>query len=518
MSLEYCYPLKEGEILNQENLQYSLFFVTIHGSEYERTKLSKRLVCAVKHLPLRLTIHYEKDIEKSIEIGVRKDPTLTMGKEILVEGLVSAEKLTEIFQKLLKINQEHIKEQKMKNVIIVGAGFAGLHVFYKIRHLIGEKIKLTVIDSRSHSLLKPSLPEVSFEGAPISHSLVELKHTIESKGATFIQDEITNIDADKNELSLKNGNKLEYDYIFITVGAIKDYDAIKGFREYGYSVCDDIQAQRLWQRVKDFKGGKIVTGAAKSTWGRLVEAPLLKAPCEGPIGEIMFMLDYYLSNEKNLTRGKDFSIDVFTPGEIFFEDVGDNPRNAVGQVMQERNISLHNNKVVTEIGEDFVKFEDGSSLSSNLTIIIPPYTAPEVIKNSNIGDEKGFIPTDKQMRHLEYKNIFSAGDITALAQPKLGHVAIIQAGIAAATFMNDIGEDVEIPPHDLEVFCIMNMGGHDATLILSNVLYNGNIDKAIHSPLAKMMKWGFDNYLYYNKGHMPPDFAMDMTDKILKIL
>ena len=101
MSLEYCYPLKEGEILNDEHPEYPLFSVTIHGSDRERVKLSKRLVCAVKHLPLRLRIRYEKDAEKSIALGVRKDPTLMLDTKILAEGLVSAETLTEIFETLL---------------------------------------------------------------------------------------------------------------------------------------------------------------------------------------------------------------------------------------------------------------------------------------------------------------------------------------------------------------------------------------------------------------------------------
>ena len=406
----------------------------------------------------------------------------------------------------------------MKKVVILGAGFAGLHIFYKIRRLIGKTIEVTVIDRRSHSLLKPSLPEVAFEGAPLSHSLVELEHTLRSRGAEFIRDEVTRIDAAANRLELSNGGQVEYDYLFIALGAVKDYDAIKGYREYGYSVCDDEQAQRLWERVRTFTGGDIVTGAAKSTWGTRVDAPPLSAPCEGPIGEIMFMLDYYLERDRHLQRRKDYKIDVFTPGGIFFEDVGDTPREVVGKQMKAREIALHNNKVLTEIGKDFVAFEDGTTMPCDLAIVIPPYSAPEVLKRSQIGDEKGFIPTDTQMRHLDYPNIFAAGDITALAQPKLGHVAIIQGAIAAATLMKELGEDVKIPPHDLEVFCIMNMGGHDATLIVSDVLYGGSTDKAIYSPLSKMMKWGFDSYLYYNKGHMPPDFAMEMTDKLLKIV
>jgi len=406
----------------------------------------------------------------------------------------------------------------MKKVVILGAGFSGLHVFYKIRHLIGKKIDVTVIDARSHSLLKPSLPEVAFDGAPISHSLVELKHTIESRGATFVHDEVVHIDAEKSTLKLKSGADENYDYLFVTLGAVKDYDAIKGFREYGYSVCDDTQAQRLWERVKTFEGGKIVTGAAKSTWGTRVDAPPLSAPCEGPIGEIMFMLDYYLHEDKGLEREKDYKVDVFTPGEIFFEDVGDTPRGVVGKQMQKREIDLHNNKVLTEIGEAFIAFEDGTKMECDLAVIIPPYSAPQVLKDSKIGDEKGFIPTDKQMRHLDYDNIFAAGDIAALAQPKLGHIAIIQGAIAAATLMKELGEDVEIPPHDLEVFCIMNMGGHDATIIVSDVLYDGKTDKAHYSPISRIMKWGFDSYLYYNKGNMPPDFALEMIDKLVKIV
>lgn len=321
-----------------------------------------------------------------------------------------------------------------------------------------------------------------------------------------------------NLLELKGGAHESYDYLMLTLGAVKDYDAIKGFREYSYSVCDDTQAQRLWERVKTFEGGKIVTGAAKSTWGTRVDAPPLSAPCEGPIGEIMFMLDYYLDKDKGLEREKDYKVDVFTPDEIFFEDVGDTPREVVGKYMQERKIDLHNNKVLTEIGKDFMAFEDGTKMECDLAIIIPPYSAPQVLKDSDIGDEKGFILTDKQMRHLDFDNIFAAGDITALAQPKLGHVAIIQGAIAAASLLKALGEDVEIPPHDLEVFCIMNMGGHDATMIVSDVLYGGTIDKALYSPISKMMKWRFDSYLYYNKGHMPPDFALEMTDKLVKLV
>ena len=406
----------------------------------------------------------------------------------------------------------------MKKVVMIGAGFAGLHIFSKIRYLIGSKIELTIIDAREYSLLKPSLPEVAFDGAPISHSLVELEHTITGKGAEFVHDTVVNVDAKANTISLKSGKTLKYDYLILAPGAVKNYDAIEGFNEFGYSVCDDTQAQKLWKKVQTFEGGKVVVGSAKSVQGSLVDAPKLKAPCEGPIGEIMFMLGYYLREEKHLKQVKDFKIDVFTPGAVFFEDVGPKPHEVVGRFMKEQAIDLHINKVITKIGKDFVSFEDGTQMPSDLTIVIPPYTAPKFLLDSGLGDEFGFIPTDITMRHLDYLNIFAAGDSTSLSQPKLGHIAIIQGGIAAASLLKELGEDIVIPPHKLSIFCIMNMGGYEATLIESDYLYGNTTDIALHSPMARMMKWGFDSYLHFSRGNMPPEFAMNMTEKLIKLL
>jgi len=98
MSSESCYSPSEGEVVNGSNDTWPLLCVTLHGSSRERVKLSKRLTCATKHLPIRLRIHYETDTEKSIEAGVSRDPTLTLDGEIFLEGLVQAEEISERFE------------------------------------------------------------------------------------------------------------------------------------------------------------------------------------------------------------------------------------------------------------------------------------------------------------------------------------------------------------------------------------------------------------------------------------
>jgi len=402
---------------------------------------------------------------------------------------------------------------KTINIVILGGGFAGLRAYYRL-HEYNKNINIILVDKRAKSLEKPSLPEVAFSGKHIDQVLIDLKKIITHKGDTYINDEVIKINPKLNHIHLKKGEKINYDYLVIASGVIKDFDSIKGFNKFGYSMCDDKHAVKLWEKVKDFKGGNVVIGTAKSKFGTRVDAPKLVAPCEGPIGEAMFMVDYDL-RQKNLREKS--TINVFTPGEIFFEDIGDHVRNTVGAIMQKRDIKLSNNKVIIEISKTAVKFEDGTEMASDLAIIIPPYKALPIFKESGLGDEEGFIPTDKTMKHLDFDNIYAVGDINALAQPKLGHIAIHQADIAISAILKKITGKGEIIPFKPSVFCIMNMGGTDATLIYSDSLYNGKNDLAYHSPLSHMMKWSFDSYYYYTQGHMPPDFSMTGMEKFLEL-
>jgi len=99
--MEVCAPLDENGIINSDHPEWPLFEGVIYGDKTLCTKLSKRLVCGVKHLPLRLKLSIITDTEKAVENGISHDPTLLVNGEPLIEGLVSAEELEVDFQTLL---------------------------------------------------------------------------------------------------------------------------------------------------------------------------------------------------------------------------------------------------------------------------------------------------------------------------------------------------------------------------------------------------------------------------------
>ncbi len=96
-----CHTMSNGEILNADKTRYPLFHAVLYGDKVSTAKFSKRLSCAIKHLPLRVEFSYEYDTLKAVEKGIAKDPTLVLDGEIFLEGLVQAEEISKAFEALV---------------------------------------------------------------------------------------------------------------------------------------------------------------------------------------------------------------------------------------------------------------------------------------------------------------------------------------------------------------------------------------------------------------------------------
>ena len=99
---EACHEMRAGEILNSSSVEYPLYKAVLFGDKINCAKLSKRLSCAIKHLPIRVEFSFEYDTQKAVDRGITKDPTLTLNGNIFIEGLIQAEEITVIFEELIK--------------------------------------------------------------------------------------------------------------------------------------------------------------------------------------------------------------------------------------------------------------------------------------------------------------------------------------------------------------------------------------------------------------------------------
>ena len=160
------------------------------------------------------------------------------------------------------MSADNDKHTIRKKIVIIGAGFGGLRFLYDIKKQFKDEMEIVIVDERETSLEKPSLVEVALAGKPVSHTQIPIRNIARSQKVEFVNSRASKIVPEENLVTLKNGSNINYDYLVIAAGAVKNYDALPGFKEHGYSVCDDYQAPRMWDAINSFKGGNIVIGAS----------------------------------------------------------------------------------------------------------------------------------------------------------------------------------------------------------------------------------------------------------------
>ena len=106
-------------------------------------------------------------------------------------------------------------------VMIVGAGFAGLHAAKGLAHL---PVDVTVVDRRNHHTFQPLLYQVALavlSPADIAQPIrTILRH---QQNTQVLMDEVIGIDVQARHIALASGAQLPYDYLVLATGATHSY-------------------------------------------------------------------------------------------------------------------------------------------------------------------------------------------------------------------------------------------------------------------------------------------------------
>jgi NADH dehydrogenase len=107
------------------------------------------------------------------------------------------------------------------NVVIVGAGFAGI---YAAKSLGKAPVKITVVDKHNHHLFQPMLYQVATAGLSESDIASPIRSVLRHQANTqVLLGEVTEVRPNKREISLGDGSILSYDYLILAAGARHSY-------------------------------------------------------------------------------------------------------------------------------------------------------------------------------------------------------------------------------------------------------------------------------------------------------
>jgi NADH dehydrogenase len=132
-------------------------------------------------------------------------------------------------------------------VVIVGAGFAGLHAARAVWRL---PVDVTVIDRRNHHTFQPLLYQVALavlSPADIAQPIrTILRH---QQNTEVLMDTVNGIDVQARRVSLASGAQLSYDYLVLATGATHSYFGKDDWAKYAPGLKSIEDATEIRRRV-----------------------------------------------------------------------------------------------------------------------------------------------------------------------------------------------------------------------------------------------------------------------------
>jgi len=314
----------------------------------------------------------------------------------------------------------------MKNILVLGGGFAGVEAAIYLRK---KNFNVTLVTNRDYFYIFPTSIWVPTNESSFEDVCVDMKELRDAHGFELVIDEVEKISAKESAVTLKSGVVMDsYDYLVVALGASKMKH--KGL-ENTLSICGAPE-QSLEIRYQLDK--LVAMGKGNICFGFGGNPNDNSAVRGGPGFELLF-------NVHNMLKKKgireNYNLTFFAPMAEPGKRMGPQALKMMDMFFSKLNIDQHFGKKIKHFEDDGIVFEDDSKLESDLTMFIPAGDGHSVIKESDLPtNAAGFIKTDDFSNVIfEDKNmptnIYAAGDIAALEGydwgAKQGHIAEVMA-------------------------------------------------------------------------------------------
>ena len=347
----------------------------------------------------------------------------------------------------------------MKNLVILGAGTAGTMMANKLHKDLNRRIwNITIIDKDVTHYYQPGFLFIPF-GIYQPEDVIRSKAEFLPKEVNFIIDEVSLIEGEKNQVTLKGGRTIPYDVLIVATGADVVPEETPGLKgDLWYKDIFDFYTYegttQLAKKLQDWKGGKLVINLTET----LIKCPV--APLE-----FAFLADAFFT-EKGMRSKVDIS--YVTPLSGAFTKP--KATKMLSALLEEKHINVVPDFYTQEVdnARKVLISYDQKEVPFDLLVTVPVNKGAEMIAASNLGDEDGlnFVPTDKQtLQSKKFENVFVIGDATNVPASKAGSVAHFEGEILLENILSFINKLPLEAKFDGHANCFIETGYGKAALI-----------------------------------------------------
>ena len=322
------------------------------------------------------------------------------------------------------------------DVVIVGAGAGGISVASSLKSR-KPGLDIAVIDPADIHYYQPGWTMVG-GGVFQAQQTAKTMGSLIPRGVHWIKAAVAAFEPENNAVILDGCRVVKYDRLVVCPGLKLDWGKIEGLEEtlgrngvtsnYRYDL-----APYTWQLVENMKQGRA-----------LFTQPPMPIKCAGAPQKAM-----YLSGDAWSRRGvlKDIDIQFMNAGGVLFGVKDYVP--ALMEYVEKYDASLNffHDLVSVDGASKRATFKvakpdaDQTEVTVEFDImhVCPPQAAPDFIRVSPLADAAGWVDVDQAtLRHKEFDNIWSLGDVMNAPNAKTAAAARKQAPTVADNIVADI--------------------------------------------------------------------------------
>jgi sulfide:quinone oxidoreductase len=314
----------------------------------------------------------------------------------------------------------------MVKVLILGGGFAGVIAAERLAEELKDEHQITLVSRTPQFVFYPALVRLAFGKCSTEDVSFDLRRTMLNRRVNFVEAEVARLDPFERKIVISHGEvegKIPYDYLIFALGRRLATERINGFFEHAHHLMNVDKAMKFGKAVRRFEEGRAVFG----------QCPGARLPV--PIYESAFALAH-LAEEKG--RRDRIRITVVTPDtlEAEFGDIA--AAAAIKKALDAREIELATNVSIDSLTAQSAMTNSGDAIDFDLLMLAPPFRGSSVASYTGITDHEGYINVSSAMRVRGLDRMYAVGDCVSFDGPKLGHMAVRQAEVAAANLAAEI--------------------------------------------------------------------------------
>jgi selenide,water dikinase len=310
----------------------------------------------------------------------------------------------------------------VKDIVLVGGG----HAHVSVLRMFGMKpmpgVRLTLITRDIHTPYSGMLPGYIAGHYGCDDVHIDLGPLARFAGARLYHGEVDGIDLAERLVHVPGRPPVPYDLLSINTGSRPRTIDVPGALEHALPVKPIDQWLRDWEalqtRVQESRGDFRILVVGGGAGG----------------------VELALATQHRLTgllreQGDDASrlhYELLTDGPRILPTHNAGVRRRFMRVLGERGITVHVDSRVVAVQQDGVQVEGGTFHPAGAVLWVTYAAAPAWPGESGLAvDEDGFIAVDHELRSVSHPEVFAAGDIAAMPdpRPKSGVFAVRQGPI-----------------------------------------------------------------------------------------